>query len=429
MHTNTNNISQSVVTWAKEYWPSILILLAIVGFVSKSLYNYPVSIMAILGFYKLVTSPKILIQERTLKVFSLSFLCLWLPLLLSLPDAANPVHSAHTVFPYLRFFFAGIFIIDKISKDEKNIRLIVYSIFFIVCFWCIDASFQFFIGYNLLGYPYDPFQGITGVFYPKNKIAHICSILSVFCFIAVFVYTHTQKWWPLLLLPIFFVVLISGRRAAWIMLILSSVGFFAYLYVYSINKKQILKFTAITAFIISLILSATIIFDKTTNIRFTKTLGLFSADFKTFDAATAGRLSLWKTGYKIFKSNPINGIGPRGYRHVFHDYAAPDNIWYTDLPQTHPHLLLLEILIETGLIGLAGYIFLLFILLKDIFSRGHLKSDFPFFLPVLVALFPLNAHMAFYGSIWSTMSWLLISLYFSHSKIVIRNRHNNIKPA
>ncbi len=426
MKSSKKNSFQSAISLTKEYWPCVLILLAIIGFVSKSFYNYPITLMAILGFYKLLVSPKIIVQDQALKLFSFSFLCLWLPLLISLPDAVNLEHSAHTVFPYLRFFFAGIFIINEISKDDRIFRLIIYSIFYIVSFWCIDASIQFFLGYDLFGYPYDPFYGITGMFYPKNKIAHICSILSVFCFIVVFIYRRKYKWQTSLLIPLFFVVLISGRRAAWAMLALSSIGFFVYLYINSVNKKQIIKFTAIITFIVALILSSTIIFNKTTNIRFKNTLGLFSTDFKTFDAATAGRLSLWKAGYAMFKSNPINGIGPRGYRHVFHDYALEDNLWYTDPPQTHPHLLLLEILVETGVIGLIGYIFLLYLLLKDIFTRSRLKPEIPLLLPVFVALFPLNAHMAFYGSIWSSMIWLLLSLHFANSKLIMSDKHKNI---
>ena len=43
-----------MTAWLKNYWPCILILLAIIGFVSKSLYNYPIGIMALLGLYKII---------------------------------------------------------------------------------------------------------------------------------------------------------------------------------------------------------------------------------------------------------------------------------------------------------------------------------------------------------------------------------------
>ena len=416
MNTIEKNTFQTAISFSKKYWASVLILLAIIGFTSKALYNYPIALMAILGFYKLIVSPKTIVQDPVLKLFSLSFLCLWLPLLISLPDAVNTEHSAHTVFPYLRFFFAGIFIIQEVSKDDDRLKFITAAIFFIVLFWCIDASIQFFFGHNLLWYPYNSFHGITGMFYPRNTISHICSILSSFCFFAVFLNTRKYKWLYLSLLPIFFVTLVSGRRAAWVMLILSSFGFFIYIYLCAENKKLILKLTLLVTLVISFALTSTIILHKPTNIRYQTTLGLFSQDFKKIDEATAFRLSLWKTGLIIYEKNLINGIGPRGYRHVFHEYANTDNFWYTDPPQTHPHLLILEILVETGTIGIIGYFFLLYIIIKGVIGRGRIKSEYPFLLPTLVALFPFNVHMAFYGSIWSSVIWLLISLYFAKAK-------------
>ena len=97
-------------------------------------------------------SPKILIQDTILKTFSLVFLCLWLPLLISLPDAVNLEHSQHTVFPYIRFFFAGIFIIRELSKDSDRLRFIVTCLFYIVLFWCVDATIQFVFNKNLLDF-------------------------------------------------------------------------------------------------------------------------------------------------------------------------------------------------------------------------------------------------------------------------------------
>ena len=76
--------------------------------------------------------------------------------------------------------------------------------------------------------------------------------------------------------------------------------------------------------------------------------------------------------------------------------------------QTHPHMLFLEVAIETGILGIAGLIGVLFLLCHEM-----LKPQSRFELPVwllcaLVAWFPLNAHLAFYGSYWSTLAWLLI---------------------
>jgi len=415
-------------TWLKDYWPCILILLTIIGFVSKALYNYPMGIMAVIGLYRVTLSAKDIWNDQVQKTFIIVFLCLWLPLLVSFPDAVNQSRAAQTVFPYLRFLFAGLFIIQELSKDKNRLKFIVYAVFIIVTFWCLDASLQLFVGQNLLGHPYRAGE-ITGMFYPRNTIAHICSILSAFCFMAVYKNAHKYKWLWLTLIPIFLVILVSGRRAAWVMLALSSFGFFIYLYLCAENKKQILKLSGVITLVVSIILGSMIILHKPTNDRFKVTLGLFSNNYETIDIATARRLPLWEIAYTTFKANPINGIGPRGYRYVFQDYASADNFWIKEnLTQTHPHMLTLEIMAETGGIGLLGYFILFYLLIKSALNRKRLKIEFPFLLPVLVALFPLNAHMAFYGSIWSSMIWWLMAIYFSSIRLTEQQKLGHTIP-
>ena len=280
-----NRVMSSVKTITKNYWPCFLILLAFIGFVSKSLYNYPVGLMALIGAYTLFRSPRIILKDKILKTFSFVFLCLWLPLLISFPDAVNKAHSAHTVFPYLRFFFAGIFIITELNKNPERIRFIVTGLFYIVLFWCIDASIQFVFGKNLLGFPYQPGH-ITGMFFPRNTIAHICAILSTFIFLYGYNNFEKKKYLALSIIPLFFVLLLSGRRAAWVMLALSCLGFISYSFYFTNNKKRFLKLFSITAAILVVLLSSTIVFHEPTNSRFKVTLGLFSGNYEKINAAT-----------------------------------------------------------------------------------------------------------------------------------------------
>lgn len=405
---------KSIKIFIKNYWPCFLILLAFVGFVSKSLYNYPVGLMALMGAYTLFKSPHTILEDKTLKIFSFVFLCLWLPLLNSFPDAVNKAHSAHTIFPYLRFYFAGIFIITEINNNSDRINFIVKGLFYIVLFWCVDASIQFFLGKNLLGFPYQPGH-ITGMFYPRNTIAHICSILSVFTFLYAYNNFDKKKYLALSIIPLFFILLLSGRRAAWVMLALSCFGFISYSFYFSKNKKCFLKLLGVTTGVIIVLLSSTIIFHEPTNNRFKVTMGLFSGDYEKINTATAVRLPIWKTSVSIIKAHPVNGVGPRGFRYIYEDYAAKDD-YFVNIEKavpSQPHIIILEVLAETGLIGLLGYFIAIFYIFNLLLKTKDKKTLIPYFIPVIVAMFPINTHMAFYGSIWSSMTWLLLALYFS----------------
>ena len=142
-------------------------------------------------------------------------------------------------------------------------------------------------------------------------------------------------------------------------------------------------------------------------------LKMFSTDFATADIATSHRLSLWKTGLAVARAHWLNGVGPRGYRTVYRDFAEADDFWINrgKTGQTHPHLMALEISVETGAVGLIGYGAVLFLLVRNIWRRRTRDpASAVCLMVVLVAWFPLNAHLAFYGSYWSTIVWIMIAL-------------------
>ncbi len=410
--------------YLNNYWPCIILALAFFGFISKALYNYPVGIMALVGIYIVISGPKLLLNDNTIKSFTLIFLCIWLPQVVSLFNAVDIKHSLHTVIPYLRFLFAGIFIITLIAKDQKRIDFVIKIIFFMVLFWSIDGAIQFFFKKDIFGYPWESGQ-ITGMFYPRNTIAHICAILSPFVFLYIYDNLIQKKYLILSVIPLFFVVLISGRRAAWVMLVLTSLSFLAYGLIYFKDKKLFTKYICIITVLLSLIFGVMLNSHQPLKTRVNVTQGIFSGDYKAFNDATALRLSIWDTAYSIFKDNSAIGIGPRGFRHIYDEYAKPGDIFVeTKLPPTQPHLLGLEILCETGVVGFIGYIFFITYLCIFIFKRRTKKYLVPYLIPVLVAVFPLNAHMAFYGSVWASVIWLLISLCYA--KAALLNNYNNI---
>src|SRR5690606_31994516 len=79
---------------------------------------------------------------------------------------------------------------------------------------------------------------------------------------------------------------------------------------------------------------------------------------------------------------------------------------------THPHQQVLEVMVETGIVGLAGYALFWLLLLRliwrsDAFARAEAS---PWLLGAIVALLPTGAHMAFYGTYWSTFCWWLLGI-------------------
>ena len=173
-------IPVSIINRTRNNIAPILLITALFLFISKSLYNIPMGIMALIGVWYSFKHTKKLLQDPFTRAYILLFLCLWIPMLVSLVDAVNYGRSAETVFSYLRFLFFGIYILHEIRTPDI-LNKIQTAVFVIVAFWCIDAVVQLLFKIDLFAYPYRP-GDITGMFYPRNTIAHVTASLSPFYF-------------------------------------------------------------------------------------------------------------------------------------------------------------------------------------------------------------------------------------------------------
>ena len=399
--------------WAipASFAAAILMLMATLLFVSKSLYNYPITLMACLGVLSCLASRGKVFSLPAIRCFCLLFACIWLPILLSLSVAVNFERSLNTVGPYLRFLFMGIFVIFAMSLHSTQ-RFVLLGIFCLVSFWCIDAIVQVLFGIDFFGHPYED-RHITGMFYPKNTIAHICAGLSPIYF--ELIRRHYKQFKPVLimLLPLFAVILLSGRRASWIMLALSSSGYLGFYLLLKTQTRLKLKQVVLLLLLVITVLGSIIATHDATRRRVTTTLGVFSGDYEVVNKATAKRLPLWQTSILIARENWLLGVGARGYRYVYSEYAPEDDEWKSS-GQTHPHQLLLEVLVESGLVGLFGLLCFTLVFFRHM--KAVIRSDpraFSWALAVVVIVFPFNTHMAFYGSYWSSFFWLLVTLALS----------------
>lgn len=388
----------------------LLIISVLLLFPTKTLFNVPFFIMAIIGAYQLFRWRQQLFREHAIIALFVCFLCLWLPQLLALVDAANPVRARETVASYVHFLFAGVFMVIALQKQDVLKKLNI-AVFVILTFWTVDALIQFFVGVNLFGYPYEQKGQLTGMFYPKIKLGHVVAVFLPFYFEFLRQYGHRHKWSWLLLGIFFIVLLLSGKRVAWMMAAIGCIAYFIYFCFYcrTVRIKNLLLPVAT-------VMIAMIVFiwqHDPIRKRVDTTLMLFSGDYAQMEKATARRLSLWQTTVKMFKENWINGVGPRGFRYVYRDYASEGDYWLKDGREgsTHPHQALLEIAAEAGLIGLAGFLlfwcYMVFVSSRQL-SRHH--EFVPWLLCAAIAWFPANAHLAFYGSYWSSVGWWILCI-------------------
>ena len=111
------------------------------------------------------------------------------------------------------------------------------------------------------------------------------------------------------------------------------------------------------------------------------------------------------------RAHPINGVGVRSFRHAYPTYAGPGDPWVDPVQHTgaaHAHQIVLELVTETGVIGLALWLIAATILWRCArASRGSAAAQAPW-ISLAVLVFPFNTHLAFYSSFLAiVLTWLL----------------------
>lgn len=393
---------------AARHVPALLIVLAVATLATEHGSHYPIGILFLLGIVQWVRAPRTMYGSDGARLFATVFACLWIPMLLSLPDAANPARAWKTTVLYLHYLPAGLYVVHMLA-DPRARRIVLAGIAVIVGFWSVDGAIQWFSGHDLFGYPHDG-SVLTGVFYPKQRFGLILAVfLPVYLYVVQGLATRTPFAW-LLLAPLLFAIVFSLKRTAWIMLF-AAVAFYALAFFKPTARNVRRAGFALMASIAVVAAAVAVVPNLKTQVE--GTLNIFSTDFETADIATSRRLTLWKTGAGIAREHWLNGVGPRGYRTVYRDFAAADDFWILrgTKGQTHPHLMVLEVATETGLIGLFGYVLALLMLARAIrHTPGYEPGARVCLIVAAVAWFPLNAHLAFYGSYWSNIAWMMFAL-------------------
>src|SRR5699024_2232189 len=116
----------------------LLILAFLLLLATQTLSMVPMVVMAIIGLYQFIRWPKRVWCDPALRLLGLLFLCIWLPMVLSLTDAVYLPRSLDTTFSFLLYPLASIFVIWEVRKENTRDKLLMAMIF-IMIFWSLDA--------------------------------------------------------------------------------------------------------------------------------------------------------------------------------------------------------------------------------------------------------------------------------------------------
>lgn len=132
------------------------------------------------------------------------------------------------------------------------------------------------------------------------------------------------------------------------------------------------------------------------------------------------------TAYEIFKQNKFLGSGIKTYRIVCNDidpkiiidYGVSHGRAVNNRCTSHPHNFFMEILSETGFLGLLGYLFFLFIILKNFNWKFKQNPNYniPYFFSFIIYVFPFATSGSFFNNYNSIIFWIILSFMFFQNK-------------
>jgi O-antigen ligase len=136
------------------------------------------------------------------------------------------------------------------------------------------------------------------------------------------------------------------------------------------------------------------------------------------DTSSVERIPIFRAALLMYRDHPVNGVGVRGYPYAYIGYAEPGDIHVAKsdgrYAASHAHNIVLEVMADTGTIGLAGLVLAFAFALRRGLLRatpGERRDAFPFALALFLVTFPLNSHFAIYGTHTSSLIWFLAGLW------------------
>lgn len=365
-----------------------------------------------------------LLSPQAWALTSVLFITYWLPELFSAFDAIDRLDALRAVAVDLRYL-PFLWLAAAAVAGARDRRITFVGLAVIVGLWTVDALVQAAAGASpmfsaleaakrtISGHGFCSAEEVaaldrlSGAFGPCNlKLGVVLASLSPFALHAAAA-RFGRLGWLAAATTIGVAILLGGSRASWVTygLVLLLSGW------HLLGWRRLLAVFAVGA----ALLATLAVVSPQVRERVERTAFVFSADADGVDSALSGRARIWGAALCMAKAHPLNGVGPRQFRLAFAgcDPASGERAAWGVGPAFHAHQIVLEILSETGAIGLLLWLAGLALARRAwrYAEPAAREAAYPAMLALAVTVFPLNTHLAFYSSFWGSATLLLAALF------------------
>ncbi len=357
----------------------------------------PLLILSLSGIYGLVKHSAKLVKMPQFKILSIVFASYFFMVIFSAFDSYWQEKSFTVALASLRFYLAGVALLLYVEKND--IPWLFKLVSLLTLFWTVDALIQYFIGYDIIGRA--SYEGrLNGIFGEHHvKLGPLLALALPIVMIAMRNLPSFIRWISILLMIV--VIILSGTRSAWIMMLFTLIAYWFH-HVKQRRWQLLFKTGVIASVLVSVLWLNSADFQQ----RINRSLAIFSTSQSAIDFALADRLSIWQTSLNMIREHPVNGIGANAFRKAYPDYAEVDDVWQAKQGVAmHAHHWILEVLAETGIIGLIIVLFALYKLFYFVKNNYHQHYSWAFMIALISAFLPLTSTYSIFASFWSICIW------------------------
>jgi O-antigen ligase len=390
-------------------WPALLVASVLVVLPVGRGAELPL-LLGTIGGLVLLARERLDFGQPALRLGLLLFACYWLPILVSAPLAVAPGKAWSTAAATLRLLPFVLF--TGWALREARVWLALRdAAALVVLLWVLDAWVQMATGHGLGGAA--EAERISGVFGADNlKLGPVLATLSPFLLLA----ARDRGGRVGLGLAMFLLagpILLAGSRAAWISYALVCVllGWRE-----ARNARRFAVALVLSGLVVGALAGVALKDSTRFNARVDRSLLALDGTEQALDEASAGRIRIWRAALGMAAAHPVTGVGVRGFRYAYPEFAAPGDPFIDAEAGTgaaHAHQIVLEVLSETGLVGLVAWLAGAWLAWRawrraDPAARERARAPA---LALVAMCFPLNTHLAFYSAWWGLLFWWLLALY------------------
>ena len=379
-------------------------------------------------------------NKKLLLIFSLFFISNIISSLLSEYSYLNNNFPSPILKSFFHIRFLLLFLITiLILQNEKYLKIFKVIIILCLMFLIIDTLIQSVFGKDIFGFKKSEIGRLSGPF--KNEYIVGGVILKFYLIYFCISFNNLIKINKELILFLFISnfsllsVLLSGERSSMaLILILFIISFIHLIFK---NKKSVLVFVLTTFLFLPFYLkNSNFMIDRFSNIlNDYKSLDPINIDKKNDTSNNSisykfnklkilyfnyGYSAHYYSAYSLFKDNIFFGVGQRNYRIACRNIESkPETIeilkdidknkktkFLDNLCTTHPHQTYLEILSETGLLGLIFFfLIIIYTLINVVKSKNRYLLG-----PLVIIIFPFLPTGSFFNNFNSMFLWTLLGV-------------------